>query len=157
MTQIDEKAFQIATQTYLDAGDEKDCLHEFLIAYLEALPPTGDFMTQNERREKPKFTPSPWRYYSGSRSVWSQATSPEKAICVVSGPQKQCDIRDANARLIANAPEYHRQTDLTIGGLELLRTAIEADDPKRELLLCVDDLIRDNKAMQARAAPEQKK
>jgi hypothetical protein len=152
MTQIDEKAFQIATQTYLDAGDEKDCLHEFLIAYLEALPHTNDFVTQNEMREKPKFTPPPWRYYSGSRSVWSQAT--EKAICVVSGPQKQCDIRDANARLIANAPEYHRQTDLTIGGLELLRTAIEADDPKRELLLRVNDLIRECKAVQALANTE---
>jgi hypothetical protein len=66
-------------------------------------------------------------------------------------PNPSPDEAKANATLIAAAPDYHRQTELTIGGLEMLRLAIEADDPKPELLRRVKDLLRENKAMQAKA------
>jgi hypothetical protein len=47
-------------------------------------------------------TPGPWRYFRGTHSVWSV----EKAICIMAGPHKrECEERDANARLIAAAPD----------------------------------------------------
>ena len=119
---------------------------------------------------EPKFTPGPWLV--GYRALDVVANSLKGGFC------KVCDIRGwgyltgkgdgalglppheaeaiqrANAALIAAAPDYHRQTDLNIGGLELLRMSIRAGDAPRELLARVEDLIRENKAVQAKACPE---
>lgn len=47
-------------------------------------------------------TPGPWRYFRGTHSVWSV----EKAICIMAGPKtRECEERDANARLIEAAPD----------------------------------------------------
>ncbi len=50
-----------------------------------------------------KHTPGPWRYMAGTHSHYD---SEGKAIARVYGPRGiDCSRRDANARLIASAPE----------------------------------------------------
>lgn len=49
---------------------------------------------------------------------------------------------EANARLIAAAPDLLAQHNTNLVDLDLLRRAITEGDPKAELLVRVDDLIR---------------
>lgn len=51
---------------------------------------------------------------------------------------------DANARLITAAPELLGQIESAQVDLDFLRTAIERDDPKAELLIRVTDLWKRN-------------
>jgi hypothetical protein len=49
-----------------------------------------------------KHTPGPWRYMSGTHSVYA---SENKAVAQIYGPRKSANPeRDANARLIAASP-----------------------------------------------------
>ena len=53
-------------------------------------------------------TPGPWTYYSGSRGIYgSDGAGGEKSICTLHGPRRDRakPERDANARLIAAAPD----------------------------------------------------
>ena len=58
-------------------------------------------------------TPGPWMYYTGTRSIWAEG---QRAICIMTGARKTADMeRDANAHLIAAAPEL----------LDALRAAVD--------------------------------
>jgi hypothetical protein len=57
----------------------------------------------------------------------------------------------ANARLIAAAPELLAELDCRVGDLVMLRKAIEANDPKVELLVRIDDMLRETRAAIAKA------
>ena len=59
-----------------------------------------------------------------------------------------------NARLIAAAPELLAELDCRAGDLFMLRKAIEAGDPTRELLVRIDDMIRETRAAIAKARGE---
>ena len=50
-----------------------------------------------------EHTPGPWTSYTGTHSIWAEG---QRAICVMTGARKTADMeRDANARLIAAAPD----------------------------------------------------
>ena len=58
-------------------------------------------------------TPGPWTSYTGTHSIWAEG---KRAICIMTGTRKTSDMeRDANARLIAAAPDL----------LESLRELVE--------------------------------
>lgn len=54
-----------------------------------------------------KHTPGPWtvRVCSDTRCVWPQVDGPNDEEIIVSHAMMSCRIEDANARLIAAAPE----------------------------------------------------
>ena len=52
----------------------------------------------------------------------------------------QVDEAEANAKLIAAAPDQYEAHSINLGDLEMLTKAIDAGDPKAELLLRVKDL-----------------
>lgn len=54
--------------------------------------------------------------------------------------------QQANAALIAAAPCLLNELEVCASGLFMLRKAIEAGDPKAELLIRVEDMLRDAKA-----------
>jgi hypothetical protein len=50
-----------------------------------------------------QHTPGPWTSYTGTNSIWADG---KRAICIVTGARNHEDQeRDANARLIAAAPD----------------------------------------------------
>ena len=50
-----------------------------------------------------EHTPGPWTSYTGTHSIWAEG---KRAICIMTGARKTADMeRDANARLIAAAPD----------------------------------------------------
>lgn len=53
----------------------------------------------------------------------------------------QNEEHDANARLIAAAPELLEAHSINAGDLLMLRKAIHAGDPKEELLLRLEDIL----------------
>lgn len=60
-----------------------------------------------------EHTPGPWTSYTGTHSIWAEG---KRAICIMTGARKTADMeRDANARLIAAAPEL----------LDALRAAVD--------------------------------
>jgi len=61
------------------------------------------------------------------------------------------DEDEANARLIAAAPDLLAELDVRVGDLVMLRRAIEEGDQKAELLLRVDDMLRRTRAAIAKA------
>jgi hypothetical protein len=61
---------------------------------------------------------------------------------------------EADARLIAAAPELYGQLESGQTDLDLLRRAIEENDPKAELLIRVTDLWKRNDAALAKARGE---
>ncbi len=61
----------------------------------------------------------------------------------------------ANVRLIAAAPELLAELDCRVGDLVMLRKAIEAGDPRAELFVRIDDMLRETRAAIAKAKGEQ--
>lgn len=63
----------------------------------------------SERVEK--FTPGPWRRYNGPlmRSIWSDRNrgKDESAVAQICGPRQYDEESDANAHLIAAAPDLY--------------------------------------------------
>lgn len=57
----------------------------------------------------------------------------------------------ADARLISLAPEMLEELEVRASDLFMLHKAIDAGDPKAELLMRVDDMLRETKALIARA------
>ena len=64
------------------------------------------------------------------------------------------DELDASLRLAAAAPELLAEHEVGILDLNLLRNAVEANDPKAELLIRIDDILRRKKAAIAIAKGE---
>jgi len=79
-------------------------------------------------------TPGPWKVYgTRSRTVWG-----EKAICTVHGTRNDIDEqRDANARLIAAAPDM----------LTALHEALEFAEDQEDVIDGPDGEPQANKAM----------
>lgn len=76
-------------------------------------------------------------------------------ICLMHWPdphRTEAEV-EANARLIAGAPDLLGQLVSAQVDLDLLRRAIEEGDPKAELLIRVTDLWKRNAAALAKATP----
>lgn len=58
---------------------------------------------------------------------------------------------EANARLIAAAPDLLAELEVREGDLVMLKRAIEEGDPKAELLVRVSDMLRETRAAIASA------
>ena len=63
-------------------------------------------------------------------------------------------IGQANARLIASAPKLYAELDCREGDLFMLRKAVEAGNPKAELLFRIDDMLRETRAVLAKVRGE---
>lgn len=88
------------------------------------------------------FTPGPWKLRThsdgwlvsgGDNDLYSVAD----VVNANGYPQNE-----ANARLIAASPLMYEAIDCAVIDLDLLLMAINADDPKRELLIRVTDIKR---------------
>lgn len=66
-------------------------------------------------------------------------------------PVRMVSIREHDARLIASAPELLGQHEAHLVDLELLLRAIKEGDPKSELEIRVQDIIRNKGAVIAKA------
>jgi hypothetical protein len=69
----------------------------------------------------------------------------DQIVCL-SGP---CGPHNPNT--FAAAPELLEELDCRVGDLVMLRNAIEAGDPKRELFVRIDDMLRESRAAIAKA------
>lgn len=113
-----------------------------------------------------KHTPGPWRIAGlnlqglftndGAASIVTDDGPVASVACQTpfkrgSGSTALCAERDANARLIVAAPELLAELDIRGSDLVMLRLAIEAGDPKSELLVRVDDMLRETRAAIAKA------
>lgn len=114
-------------------------------------------------------TPGPWEYipsskhhgpyvasaYGGDICDCYTMSNPSSLSVRNGGDSKpihfQHERADANARLIASAPELLAELDVRVGDLVMLRRAIEEGDPKRELLFRIDDMLRESRAAIAKA------
>lgn len=100
-------------------------------------------------------TPGPWRTdpECGDQSV----LGPDGymvADCAIFSLRKGAPSGErcaSNARLIAAAPGMLAKLNDIAGGLSLLRMAVEAGDPKREMLVRIDDMMREISATTAKA------
>lgn len=104
---------------------------------------------------KVSHTPGPWAVDPDDRPdmEWNnQVVHANGTICFMAhdGPKRQAEF-DANARLIAQAPALLVEHEATLGDLALLRMAVEAGDPKKQLLFRIDDAIRRTKTIVAKA------
>ena len=63
-------------------------------------------------------------------------------------------LRAEHAPLIAAAPDLLKELDVRVGDLVMLRKAIEAGDPRRELFVRIDDMLRETRAAIAKAEPK---
>lgn len=109
-----------------------------------------------------RFTDGPWSIFSSGR----RAGEEEMTLFTIAygtnsygdGPQgtvaELTRTTEANARLIAAAPCMLAELDCREGDLVLLRRAIEEGDPKAELLVRIDDMLRETRAALAKARGE---
>ena len=95
-----------------------------------------------------KHTPGPWTVdamgfiYASADSELPE-NSNQGAELVLAKLLSHSTVRTAgNANLIAAAPDLLAQHNTNLVDLDLLRRAIAEGDPKAELLVRVDDLIR---------------
>ena len=98
-----------------------------------------------------KHTPGPWTVDGPAENqiVWS---TPENRVCSLAHSNGDHPERDfANGRLISAAPDLLAELDVRVGDLWMLLKAIEAGDPKAELLIRVEDMLRETKAAIAKA------
>jgi hypothetical protein len=98
---------------------------------------------------KPVFTPGPWE-----AKLFHVHVEGKGIVCNVPNPWNDEAERQANARLIAAAPDLYGQLESGQTDLDLLRRAIEENDPKAELLIRVTDLWKRNEASLAKARGE---
>lgn len=96
-----------------------------------------------------KHTPGPWPF----QGVVNVAYANYYAIDFPdgSGFLVNCQIGEANARLIAAAPDLLAELEVREGDLVMLKRAIEEGDPKAELLVRVSDMLRETRAAIAKA------
>jgi uncharacterized protein involved in type VI secretion and phage assembly len=107
-----------------------------------------------ERAVSAGFTPGPWlleKERDGDFSVWAREPLPNALATILYEDINGGNPVEANARLIAAAPELYGQIESGQTDLDLLRRAIEEDDPKAELLIRVTDLWKRNDAALAKA------
>lgn len=100
-------------------------------------------------------TPGPWELiHFGGPQIGNKASG--EAVCTMWGDEDSVsDPIHANTRLIAAAPDLLDELDCRIGDLVMLRKAIDAGDPKRELLVRIDDMLRETRAAISKATSRQ--
>lgn len=97
--------------------------------------------------ENTKHTPGPWKIQPHTTVDKEFTVGP----AIMDYDDVDHDQQDANARLISAAPNQHEAHYINLGDLEMLRMAIAAGDPKKELLLRTDDMIKRTRAAIAKA------
>jgi len=118
-----------------------------------------------------KHTPGPWEYVASNEHHGPYVVGPygrDVCDCYTMSNPMAASVRnggtsypihhhgedaDANARLIAAAPDLLAQHNTNLVDLDLLRRAIAEGDPKAELLVRVDDLIRFSRDAITKAEP----
>lgn len=98
----------------------------------------------------PKWTPGPW-HATWNGTCWQLDASPD---AVATTQFCYAPETEANARLIAAAPELYAALDDAEVDLDLLRQAVAASDPTRELLLRISDMRGRIAAAMAKARGE---
>ncbi|NHT75898.1 hypothetical protein G8E10_09420 [Rhizobiaceae bacterium CRRU44] len=115
-----------------------------------------------------KHTPGPWKVVSSVSfesgltyvSVQPEHSDAErdKPLAMANGEFHVCrmshtaarhriTLYEANARLIAAAPELLTELEVREGDLVMLRRAIAEGDPKEELLIRVGDMLKETRAV----------
>lgn len=97
-----------------------------------------------------KHTPGPWEAVFGSADG-IQIAAGSSPVALVYAEIEQRGAHTANAQLIAEAPALLGQHEADLADLHLLRLAIQAGDPKAELLIRVQDMERRKRAAIAKA------
>lgn len=113
-----------------------------------------------------KWTPEPWFHEGTTIYALDETGVVNRFSAQISGGytvhyrHSQSSLRTtavelvANAHLIAAAPDLAGHIDGSIVDLNLLRRAINEGDPKPELLIRVDDMLRRASAALSRARGE---
>ena len=98
-------------------------------------------------------TPGPWHLSiaANGASVSARTDSGATVALTKSDHPDTKGRKEANARLIAAAPEMLDELDVRVADLVMLRKAIEAGDPKAELLIRVDEMLRETRAVISKA------
>lgn len=103
-----------------------------------------------------QFTPGPWRLAENDKTiVVTEALDAEGNCSVIAdvltyvGRAGEHDF--ANARLIAASPDLLNEHINRLSDLMMLRKAIAFDDPKGELLVRIDDMLRDTRTIITKA------
>jgi hypothetical protein len=98
-----------------------------------------------------QHTPGPWSYSTCPNDFAFEHIQSQGGT-IIAKPMRMGSEggMEANARLIADAPELLHELDVREGDLFMLRNAIEAGDPKAELLVRVEDMLRETRAALAK-------
>jgi hypothetical protein len=102
------------------------------------------------------FTPGPWDLVTNKFGEHVVAAGDDDIFLLDDTESSVSDHDEytANARLTAAAPDLYGQLESGQTDLDLLRRAIEENDPKAELLIRVTDLWKRNDAALAKARGE---
>jgi hypothetical protein len=108
-----------------------------------------------------KHTPTPWRTTKTQPNVVCNSGGDKWIARATIGHSKSprfiadADIAEANAAFIVKAVNCHddllNELEVRDGDLYMLRKAVEAGDPKAELLVRIDTMIRETKIALAKA------
>lgn len=99
--------------------------------------------------EKPAFTPGPL--------VARRVNHDPRPYAVINPNGPHGDeivagyLSEADATLYAAAPDLFDELDIRVGDLVMLRRAIEEGDPKAELLIRINDMLRETRAALSKA------
>lgn len=99
------------------------------------------------------FTPGPWSVGKAVNGCWIEAGHAAQLVSIgrTFYDSVGAETEEANARLIAAAPTLYDELDIRVSDLVMLRKAIEAGDPKAELLNRIETMILESRAALAKA------
>lgn len=100
-----------------------------------------------------KHTSGPWFIADGGVCASDCPADGANVICLEPEAPMKASLAKwpENARLIAAAPELLGAHEDREGDLVMLRKAIEAGDPMAELFFRIDDMLRETRAVIAKA------
>lgn len=96
-------------------------------------------------------TPCPWAYEPTSGAIYFADGDVEPVIAGINQDNTSEEQADADGVLLAAAPALLEELDVRVGDLVMLRKAIEAGDPRAELFVRIDDMLRETRAAIAKA------
>jgi hypothetical protein len=113
-------------------------------------------LAERQSMSKPAFTPGPWAIDEIDKDRSAHIIGAPNGFCadIIGTLPMEWAESAANAHLIAAAPELYNEHEVREGDLVMLRKAVEAGDPKAELLVRIDDMLRDTRAALAKARGE---
>jgi len=103
---------------------------------------------------KTAHTPGPWEFGKDRRWLFRddlKADGNFSSSTILKINDDAFRPSEADAHLIAAAPDMYAELDVRVGDLVMLRKAIEAGDPKAEILIRIDDMLRETRAVIAKA------